>query len=622
MELGLLSLLAPAAMSGGTLADSRMESGDPEQVFRQLMQQKTVNKEIAATASAATEDAGTTVTLSSSPDMIREIVAPGDAAAVTTLLSAQSQEQMQVEAAGSGLFLSVFPVDIESLMEQMREQLAVLSGDDGALATDAEYAGFADMQGLAELFNPTLAGSLAKQMPDWSAVPELSGSAMMVQMTKVTVSVSMVQSEGADGELNATVTVQTVTETLTLVRVAADEGSDLTDLLKRLITSMPDDEIQADNLLDVTTEEGFSLLKSLMSSGDFTADLQAVVKSFADAASGLPVTDGWQVILPDMDEQSELASMMAVYAEVPWAQPPTVVSSWTKQVTVALREVAGAAQAGEAAGAIGAALQQAADEVKQQLQQLSAEAAPEPETVMDETEFDALVQRVTNGEMKSSSHFVADAFARQMNAQAGQKLMHERLISSMQEEGPESAGSAKEAASVQGLQASSMHSSHLNSPSDRAVSFLKAELPQQEHPATAGEQVSVSIRKALKGGSDHVTVQLDPAELGRVEVRLDIRADGRTHVVVNADNKDTLDQLQRDARLLEKALQDAGLGASAQDMAFNLQSGGKDEGDNPQVAGQAHEEDADAEAGQDMLLTDPLAGHYTLNVEQGLNIKV
>ncbi len=88
------------------------------------------------------------------------------------------------------------------------------------------------------------------------------------------------------------------------------------------------------------------------------------------------------------------------------------------------------------------------------------------------------------------------------------------------------------------------------------------------------DQVSVHIAKALKAGVDRITIQLRPASLGRIDVQLEVGHDGRVMAVVTADNKDTLDLLQRDARELERALRDAGLQADSGSLSFNLRGQG------------------------------------------------
>ncbi|MEO5336388.1 MAG: flagellar hook-length control protein FliK [Magnetospirillum sp. WYHS-4] len=84
------------------------------------------------------------------------------------------------------------------------------------------------------------------------------------------------------------------------------------------------------------------------------------------------------------------------------------------------------------------------------------------------------------------------------------------------------------------------------------------------------DQVSVQITKALQDGNDRISISLKPASLGRIEVSMELAQDGRLTAVVTADNKDTLDLLQRDARNLQQALEDAGLHLDSGSLSFNL----------------------------------------------------
>jgi len=85
-------------------------------------------------------------------------------------------------------------------------------------------------------------------------------------------------------------------------------------------------------------------------------------------------------------------------------------------------------------------------------------------------------------------------------------------------------------------------------------------------------QVAVQIQKAFGDGGDRISIQLKPAELGRVEVHLNVGKDGHVAAVITADRADTLDLLQRDARILQNALQDAGLQADGNSLSFELKS--------------------------------------------------
>jgi len=94
--------------------------------------------------------------------------------------------------------------------------------------------------------------------------------------------------------------------------------------------------------------------------------------------------------------------------------------------------------------------------------------------------------------------------------------------------------------------------------------------------------LAVHIAQQHNKGARRFDIRLDPPELGRIEVRLDVSRDGQvtTHLVV--ERSETLDLLQRDARQLERALQNAGLNTSEDGMKFSLKDqglaqGGRDE---------------------------------------------
>lgn len=91
------------------------------------------------------------------------------------------------------------------------------------------------------------------------------------------------------------------------------------------------------------------------------------------------------------------------------------------------------------------------------------------------------------------------------------------------------------------------------------------------------DQVAVHITKAASQGLDKINIKLSPATLGRIQVQLDIAHDGRVAVVVTAEKSETLDLLQRDARGLERALQEAGLKADSNSLDFNLRGDGHGE---------------------------------------------
>ncbi|GIK99694.1 MAG: hypothetical protein BroJett029_39030 [Alphaproteobacteria bacterium] len=106
-------------------------------------------------------------------------------------------------------------------------------------------------------------------------------------------------------------------------------------------------------------------------------------------------------------------------------------------------------------------------------------------------------------------------------------------------------------------------------------------------PASPADQVAVQIQRAVSEGASRITVQLKPAELGSIEVQLDFAQDGRVSASVLADRPETLDLLQRDARQLERALQDAGLKTDGGSLSFDLRGGGRQDQGAPQMAQRA-----------------------------------
>jgi len=119
------------------------------------------------------------------------------------------------------------------------------------------------------------------------------------------------------------------------------------------------------------------------------------------------------------------------------------------------------------------------------------------------------------------------------------------------------------------------------------------------------EQVSVKITKALQSGSDRINVQLKPADLGRVDVKMELTHDGRVMAVVTADNKETLDMLRRDSSELQRALAEAGMDLDSGDLNFNLRGQENEMAEDPQ-AGDGHggPDDDAAEDGVDDAVDD------------------
>lgn len=87
------------------------------------------------------------------------------------------------------------------------------------------------------------------------------------------------------------------------------------------------------------------------------------------------------------------------------------------------------------------------------------------------------------------------------------------------------------------------------------------------------DQVALRLSKATQDGESRITIKLVPAELGRIEVRLDVATDGRVTAHFQVEQSSTLDLLQKDTKGLERALSDAGLKMDSQSLNFNMRGG-------------------------------------------------
>jgi flagellar hook-length control protein FliK len=107
-------------------------------------------------------------------------------------------------------------------------------------------------------------------------------------------------------------------------------------------------------------------------------------------------------------------------------------------------------------------------------------------------------------------------------------------------------------------------------------SAFLAQLKQNVQMMPPHEQVAVQIQRAAQNGIGRLTVDLQPAELGRVEIKMNVDKDKNVTASVVVDRPATLDLLQRDARSLERILQDSGLQTGSGSLSFSLRNSGGD----------------------------------------------
>lgn len=148
----------------------------------------------------------------------------------------------------------------------------------------------------------------------------------------------------------------------------------------------------------------------------------------------------------------------------------------------------------------------------------------------------------------------------------------------------------------------------------------------QAHPAT--QMVSMTIQKALKNGEETtIKLQLDPPELGRVEVKMSIDQNSAATIVLTAEKAETHQMLQRDSQFLEQAMSDAGLDTQG-NLSFEMADDGQAFGQNNDTSdstlsshastqnenGSSLEQDIVAQSNTSQWYVDPGTGHMRYNI--------
>ena len=115
--------------------------------------------------------------------------------------------------------------------------------------------------------------------------------------------------------------------------------------------------------------------------------------------------------------------------------------------------------------------------------------------------------------------------------------------------------------------------------------------------------VGVEITAKIAAGRNQFDIRLDPAELGRIHVKVNVDRDGNITTHMMADRPETLDLLRRDTQGLERALQDAGLKTSDNSLQFSLRDQTQQQQRQSENDGQASRLTADDETATTLTTT-------------------
>ncbi|WP_027573213.1 flagellar hook-length control protein FliK [Bradyrhizobium sp. WSM1743] len=102
--------------------------------------------------------------------------------------------------------------------------------------------------------------------------------------------------------------------------------------------------------------------------------------------------------------------------------------------------------------------------------------------------------------------------------------------------------------------------------------------------------VPIEIAAAIRAGKSRFDISLDPAELGRIDVRINVDRNGQVTSHLTVEKPETLQMLRQDAPQLQRALDDAGFKTGSNGLSFSLRdqnSSGQQSGQNNDNGGNA-----------------------------------
>jgi chemotaxis protein MotD len=108
-----------------------------------------------------------------------------------------------------------------------------------------------------------------------------------------------------------------------------------------------------------------------------------------------------------------------------------------------------------------------------------------------------------------------------------------------------------------------------------AAGTTRAAATQFTATAAANAPVPVSglameIAATAKSGKSRFEIRLDPADLGRIDVRIDVDRHGQVTSHLTVERPETLSMLRQDANQLQRALDNAGLSTGNAGLQFSL----------------------------------------------------
>lgn len=142
------------------------------------------------------------------------------------------------------------------------------------------------------------------------------------------------------------------------------------------------------------------------------------------------------------------------------------------------------------------------------------------------------------------------------------------------------------------------------------MTVVRADTHGAQHSLPVAD-IALTVARQFRQGVNRFEIRLDPPELGRIDVRLDLGHGGRATATLTVDRPETLQLLTRDSRALEQTLQDAGVKTDAGSLNFALRD------QNGRQNPQAHDNAEAASTSETKAPENPNVVALTATIEPG-----
>ncbi|WP_346657745.1 flagellar hook-length control protein FliK [Bradyrhizobium sp. 160] len=144
------------------------------------------------------------------------------------------------------------------------------------------------------------------------------------------------------------------------------------------------------------------------------------------------------------------------------------------------------------------------------------------------------------------------------------------------------------------------------------------------HTAVPISGVPIEIAAAIRAGKSRFDISLDPIDLGRIDVRINVDRNGQVTSHLTVEKPETLQMLRQDAPQLQRALDDAGFKTGSNGLSFSL----RDQNSSNQNSGQDNDNGGNTRrliiSEDETVAAVPVGRSYgrTLGSSSGVDIRV